>query len=88
MEHPRKDKIIRKHQVWSEEVEEVLLAQPHVRFVERGHRPGEDLYAAFGQTESGRYLAIFFILKESGVALVITAREMTRKERKTYGRKK
>ena len=42
------DKIIRKHNVWPDEVEDVLLANPHIRFMERGHRPGEDLYAAFG----------------------------------------
>ena len=82
------DKIVRKHQIWPEEAEEVLLAQPQVRFVERGHRPGEDLYVAFGQTEDGRYLAIFFVLKVPGVALVITAREMTRNERRTYGRQR
>ena len=79
------EKIIRKHDVWPDEVEQILSARPHVRFVERGHRPGEDLYAAFGQTEGGRYLAVFFILKQSGTALIITAREMTQKERRSYG---
>jgi uncharacterized DUF497 family protein len=79
------DKIIRKHHVWPDEAEDVLLGRSHIRFMERGHRPGEDLYAAFGQTQSGRYLAVFFILKQSGYALIITAREMTRKERRTYG---
>ena len=33
------EKIVRKHQVWPEEVEQVLQARPHVRFMERGHRP-------------------------------------------------
>jgi hypothetical protein len=41
------DKIIRKHHVRPAEVEEVLQAQPHVRFMERGCRPGEDVYGAF-----------------------------------------
>jgi hypothetical protein len=48
------DKIIRKHQVWPEEAEQALMNHPHVRFMERGHRPGKDLYAAFGQTDVGR----------------------------------
>ena len=45
-------------------------------------------YVGFGQTEDGRYLAIFFILKAPGVALVVTARDMTRKERRAYGRQR
>jgi len=82
------EKIVRKHQVWPEEVEQVLQARPHVRFMERGHRPGEDLYAAFGQTVSGRYLAVYFILKRVGIALVITARDMTDKEKRSYGKRR
>ena len=82
------DKIIRKHQVWPDEAEEVLLAHPHVRFMERGHRPGEDLYAAFGQTTGGRYVAVFFLLKPPNATLVITARDMTEKERRRYGKRR
>lgn len=82
------DKIIRKHSVQPEEVEEVLEAHPHVRFMERGHKPGEDLYAAFGQTVNGRYLAIFFILKRPSGALIVTARDMTDKEKRKYGTKR
>ncbi|MEA3309260.1 MAG: BrnT family toxin [Chloroflexota bacterium] len=81
------DKILRKHQVWPDEAEEVLLGHPHVRFMERGHRPGEDLYAAFGQTTGGRYLVLFFLLKPRNVALIITVRDMTAEERKRYGKK-
>ena len=81
------DKIISKHGVQPDEVEEALLAKPHVRFMERGHQPGEDLYAAFGQTDGGRYLAIYFIRKLSGTVLIVTAREMTSREKSNYGRK-
>lgn len=82
------DKIIRKHHVQPAEAEQALMNRPHVRFMERGHQPGEDLYAAFGRSNGGRYLAIYFILKPDSVALIITAREMTRKEVRTYGRKR
>jgi len=82
------DKIIRKHQVWPDEADEVLLGHPHVRFMERGHRPGEDLYAAFGQTTGGRYLAVFYLFKPPDAALVISVREMTDKERKRYGKRR
>ena len=53
------EKIIQKHHVWPEEVDQVFQAHPHVRFMERGHRQNEDLYAAFGQTDVGRYLVVY-----------------------------
>lgn len=84
------DKIIRKHQVWPDEAEEVLLGTPHVRFMERGYRPGKDLDAAFGQTANGRYVAVFFLSKPHNTALVVTAREMTDtdKEKRRYGKRR
>jgi uncharacterized protein len=81
------DKIIRKHGVWPEEAEDVLVGHPHVRFMERGHRPGEDLYAAFRQTTGGRYLAVFYLRKQADTALVVTARDMTDKEISRYGKR-
>ena len=56
--------------------------------MERGQRAGEDLYAAFGQTEGGRYLAVYFILKQSHEALIVTARNMTDKERRSYAKRR
>lgn len=79
------EKVFVKHHVEPYEAEEVLTSKPHIRFMERGHRRGEDLYAAFGQTNSGRYLAVYFIHKAPRVALVVTARDMTRKEIRSYG---
>jgi hypothetical protein len=35
-----------------------------------GDVAGEDLYAAMGQTEVGRYLMVFFVYKTTGEALV------------------
>jgi hypothetical protein len=37
------------------EVRQVLLSKPRIRFAERGHVENNDVYAAFGQTFSGRY---------------------------------
>lgn len=82
------DKLSRKHQVFADEVEEVFFdSQPHIRFVEKGHVPGEDLYSAYGQTAGGRWLIIFFIVKDNNEALVISARDMERKERRSYARR-
>ncbi|MBM4030231.1 MAG: BrnT family toxin [Planctomycetes bacterium] len=48
--------------------------------------PGEDVYAALGQTDAGRYVAVFFIHKPGHLALVVSARDMDRKERRRYER--
>ena len=80
------DKLYYKHAVLAEEVEEVIFGGPRIRFVEKGHHPGENLYAAYGQTETGRYLTVFFVLKADNEALIISARDMDRKERKLYER--
>jgi uncharacterized DUF497 family protein len=81
-------KIIDKHDIWPGEVEEVLKGKHHNRFMEKGSRPGEDLYAGFGQSDDGRYLAIFYIRKTADTVLIVTAREMTKNEKNRYGRKK
>ena len=82
------EKLYDKHRVLVEEVEEVLFDNdPHIRFAEKGHREGENLYAAYGQTAAGRCLIVFFVLKEDGAALVISARDMERKERRLYVRR-
>jgi hypothetical protein len=44
---------------------------PKTQGFERGDVRGEDLYRMLGRTVSGRYLAVFFIYKEGGRALVI-----------------
>jgi uncharacterized DUF497 family protein len=76
-----------KHQIEREEVAEILNNNPSFRFVEKGFRKDENVYAALGQTEEGRYLIVFFIYKSDHQALIISARDMTDSERKKYERK-
>lgn len=80
------EKLIVKHRVTQDDVEEVFFSGPRYRFVERGYRPGEDVYAALGQTDAGRYLVVFFVHKPGNVALVLSARDMDRRERRRYER--
>jgi len=80
------DKLERKHGVTPEEVEEVFAQRVRVTRMKTGHFRGEDVYRALGQSESGRYLAVFFVYKLSHEALILSARDMDRKERKAYGR--
>jgi uncharacterized DUF497 family protein len=81
------DKLALKHQVETYEVEQIFGNRPQFRFVEKGRRQGEDVYLALGQTEAGRYLAVLFIHKATREALVLSARDMAGKERKSYGKK-
>ena len=65
------EKLERKHGVESSEVWELLQSKPKFRFVEKGHREGENVYAALGRTDAGRYLVVFFVYKTTNAALVI-----------------
>jgi len=82
------EKLAQKHHVTLSEARQALLNNPRIRFAEKGYIEGEDVYAAFGQTFSGRYLSVFFIFKPSNhTAIIISARDMSQKERKSYARK-
>ena len=81
------DKLQWKHQVSPSEVEAALFGRPTHRKVQAGHIPGEDVYAAFGRTDAGRYLVVFFVYKRSREALIISARDMNERERRLYERK-
>lgn len=82
------EKLAIKHDVEKTEVEEVLANHPYFRFVSKGNRPGEDVYSAMGQTDAGRYLIVFFIQKSNRRVLIISARDMTRRERRNYERQR
>ncbi len=81
------DKLAWKHHVMPYEVEEILFRHPVYRKMQKGHIPGEDLYAALGQTEAGRYLIVFFVYKTTREALLISARDMNKQERRQYERR-
>ncbi len=81
------DKLAVRHHVTQDEVEDVFFNRPRYRFVESGHRSGEDVYSASGQTDAGRYLIVFFIHKPANMALILSGRDMDKKERKRYERK-
>ena len=78
------EKLARKHGVAAMEVKEVLNGQPHIHRVGKGRIRNEDVYAALGQTDAGRYLIVFHIRKISGAVLPISARDMDEAERKYY----
>jgi hypothetical protein len=81
------EKLRRKHGVEPDEVEELLDGRPRIRRLEAGRVKGEDLYAATGRSSSGRYLLVLFIRKTTGEALIVSARDLTRRERRLHGKK-
>ena len=81
------EKLQRKHNVLQYEVREVLNNRPKFRLMEKGFRTDENVYSASGQSESGRYIIIFFIYKKNKRALILSARDMSNAEKKRYGRK-
>ena len=79
------NKIYAKHNVTTDEVEQVLFSSKyHVRGQKKGRVKGEDIYLAHGQTESGRFLIVVFIYKSGNLVLPISARSMSRSERGYY----
>src|SRR5262245_26418325 len=81
------DKIASKHRLTVREARQALLSKPRIRFAEQGHIANNDVYAAFGQTFSGRYAVVFFVYKPDTATSIISARDMSTKERRAYGRK-
>ena len=81
------DKIIWKHNISELELRQVINNQPSIRFMEKGKVKGENLYVALGTTDAGRYVSVFFIMKKNKKALIVTARDMTERERRKYAKK-
>ena len=72
-------KLESKHHVTFREARQIFFSEPRIRFAEKRHTVGEDVYAAFGQTLGGRYLSVFFIYKPGlKTAIIISARDMKR----------
>lgn len=70
------------HQVTPEEAEEVFFADPVIL------RLQDQLYSIYGKTQAGRHLYGVFLLKPGRVIRVISIRDMDKKERRFYTKKK
>ncbi len=85
----RRDRIehIAQHGVSAAEVDEALFGDQRGVLVRVGpaeRDPGEIVYRHFGRTDAGRYLLIVLLYLGGGVAMPVTARDMTRNERRKY----
>ena len=73
---------IARHYISADEVEEVAFDdEPWIRKGKNGTR------YLLGQTISGRYLFVVYVLKAKGIARVITALDMDHKTKNLYKRR-
>lgn len=78
-----KDKNWISHQVTASECEEIFFNQPLVVADDTLHSKDENRYYSLGQTNTGRLLFISFTIRKKLIR-IISARDMSRKERKVY----
>lgn len=71
------------HAVSTMECEQVFFNQPLIIAPDVAHSEVEDRYLVLGQTDGGRELFLVFTLRGELIR-VISARDMSRKERKVY----
>lgn len=77
------EKLAYKHSIEPAEVEESLGYRSWFKKGPKS-RYGEKTYYCLGQSLVGRHIFTFFILKPRQRALVISARDMTKSERRLY----
>jgi len=72
-----------KHHVSASECEQVFFNRPLLAQADTGHSTSEARFFALGQSDSGRHLFIVFTVR-GNLLRVISARDMSRKERRAY----
>ena len=72
-----------KHRVSALECEQVFFNRPLIAATDERHSGPEPRFYALGQTDSGRRMFVVFTARVSFIR-VISARDMSRKERKIY----
>lgn len=56
------EKLAKKHHITKDEVEKVFINNPQYRFLEKGRIQGENLYSAYGRTDTGRYVTVTSVI--------------------------
>jgi uncharacterized protein len=74
----------RKHQVSAAECEQVFFNQPLIAAPDVAHSQQEPRFFVLGQTDARRLLFLVFTLRDKHIR-VISARDMSREERRVYG---
>ena len=80
------DKNRDRHNVENWECEQVFFNAPLLIIDDPRHSATEERWAAFGHTDEGRLLTVIFT-KRGSLIRIISARDMSRKERRFYEEK-
>ena len=81
-------KSVDKHGVSQSEAEQAFFNEPLLVASDVGHSRSESRFHAFGVTGVGRRLHVTFTLREENTRIrIISARDMSRKERARYEQK-
>ncbi len=80
------DKKRDRHNVENWECEQVFFNAPLLIIDDSRHSATEERWAAFGYTDEGRLLTVIFT-KRGSLIRIISARDMSRKERRFYEEK-
>jgi uncharacterized DUF497 family protein len=72
-----------RHRVSYIECEEVFFNRPLIVQENEAHSKEEERYYVLGKTNDGRHLFVVFTIRHNKIR-VITARDMSRKERRMY----
>ena len=78
-------KNVDRHGVSQSEAEQIFANEPLLVIYDASHSQREQRFNALGRTSTGRLLHLTFTLREGNTAIrVISARDMSRKERNRY----
>ena len=80
-------KNLERHGVSDQEAEETFFNQPNFLFDDHEHSGSESRCGLFGQTNKDRRLTVIFTIRR-GRLRIISARDMSRKERQFYEKAK
>jgi uncharacterized DUF497 family protein len=72
-----------RHQVMPTECEELFFNRPLIVSIDERHSSGEERFYALGQTDDGRLIFAVFTIR-GRLIRVISARDMSRKERRIF----
>ncbi len=75
-----------RHQVLNTEAEQIFFNEPLIVMDDEQHTHREQRFHALGRTDANRYLFVTFTIRKKLIR-IISARVMSRKERKTYHEK-
>ncbi len=84
-DHGNARKSVEKHDVSQAEAEQIFANDPLIVTDDLAHNESEPRYHALGRTDASRLLHVTFTLRSNETRIrVISARDMSRKERQRY----